>query len=170
MRRNQGLAAQAATVATLLLTGCMVGPNYSRPSVPMAPGYKEAPPASFKDQDGWKVIQPGDAQIKGNWWELFDDPQLNSLEAKVDGANQTLKIADANFRAAHANVGFYRASEAPTIGVAPRTSAVRGSANQPYLPKTIVHGRDGRFPLPLALDHAIYPWGRIHPQSNRATA
>jgi hypothetical protein len=84
-----------STVATLLLTGCMVGPNYSRPSVPTAPGYKEAPPASFKNQDGWKVIQPSDMQIK---------------------ANQTLKIADANFGAAHANVGSYCASEAPTIG------------------------------------------------------
>ncbi len=168
MRRNQGLAAQAATVATLLLTGCMVGPNYSRPSVPTAPGYKEAPPASFKDQDGWKVIQPGDAQIKGNWWELFDDPQLNSLEAKVDGANQTLKIADANFRAAHANVGFYRASEAPTIGVAPSTSAVRDSANQPYLSKTIVNNGEGNFTLPLELNYEIDLWGRIHRQVTSA--
>ncbi len=168
MRRNQGLAAQAATVATLLLTGCMVGPNYSRPSVPIAPGYKEAPPTSFKDQDGWKVIQPSDAQIKGNWWELFDDPKLNSLEAKVDGANQTLKIADANFLAAHANVGFYRASEAPTIGVAPSISAVRDSANQPYLSKTMVNNGEGNFTLPLELNYEIDLWGRIHRQVTSA--
>jgi len=168
MRRNQGLAAQTATVATLLLTGCMVGPNYSRPPAPITPGYKEAPPASFKDQDGWKVIQPSDAQIKGNWWELFDDPQLNSLEAKVDGANQTLKMADANFRAAHANVSFYRASEAPTIGVAPSISAVRDSANQPYLSKTIVNGGEGNFILPLELDYEIDLWGRIHRQVTSA--
>src|SRR5258708_8246922 len=138
MRGYQGLAAQAATVATLLLSGCMVGPNYNRPSVPTAPEFKEAPPASSKEQDGWKLIQPSDAQIKGAWWELFGDPQLNSLEAKVNGANQTLKMADANFRAAHANVGFYRASEAPTIGVPPHISAVPHSANQPYLSKTIL--------------------------------
>src|SRR5271156_3474094 len=168
MRRNQGLAAQAATVAILLLTGCMVGPNYKRPSAPMAPGYKEAPPASFKEQDGWKVIQPGDAQLKGNWWELFGDPQLNSLEAKVDGANQTLKMADANYRAARANIGFYRASEAPTIGVAPSISAVRDSANQPYLSKTIVNNGEGNFTLPLELDYEIDLWGRIHRQVTAA--
>jgi NodT family efflux transporter outer membrane factor (OMF) lipoprotein len=168
MRRYQGLSAQAATVAALLLTGCMVGPKYSRPSAPTAPGYKEAPPASFKDQDGWKVIQPSDAQIKGNWWELFDDLQLNSLEAKVDGANQTLKIADANFRAAHANVAFNRASEAPTIGVAPGVSAVRDSANQPYLSPTIINGGEGNFTLPLELNYEIDLWGRIHRQVTSA--
>jgi NodT family efflux transporter outer membrane factor (OMF) lipoprotein len=168
MRRNQGLTAQAATVATLLLTGCMVGPNYKRPSAPIAPGYKEAPPASFKEQDGWKVIQPSDAQLKGNWWELFGDAQLNSLEAKVDGANQTLKIADANYRAAHANVGVYRAAEAPTIGVAPSISAVRDSAHQPYLSPTIVNGGEGNFTLPLELDYEIDLWGRIHRQVTSA--
>jgi NodT family efflux transporter outer membrane factor (OMF) lipoprotein len=168
MSRNQCLAAQAATVAVLLLTGCMVGPNYKRPSAPMAPGYKEAPPASFKNQDGWKVIQPSDAQLKGSWWELFDDPQLNSLEAKVDGANQTLRLADANFRAAHANVGFFRASEAPTIGVAPSISAVRDSAHQPYLSPTIVNGGEGNFILPLELNYEIDLWGRIHRQVTAA--
>jgi NodT family efflux transporter outer membrane factor (OMF) lipoprotein len=168
MSRYQGLAAQAATVATLLLTGCMVGPNYSRPSAPTAPGYKEAPPASFKDQDGWKVVQPSDAQLKGNWWELYGDPQLNSLEAKVDGANQTLKIADANFRAAHANVGIYRSFEAPTIGVAPSISAVRDSAHQPYLSPTIINGGEGNFTLPLELDYEIDLWGRIHRQVTSA--
>jgi NodT family efflux transporter outer membrane factor (OMF) lipoprotein len=130
----------------------------------MAPGYKEAPPASFKEQDGWKVIQPSDAQLKGNWWELFDDSQLNSLEAKVDGANQTLKIADANYRAAHANVGVYRAAEAPTIGVAPSISAVRDSAHQPYLSPTIINGGEGNFILPLELNYEIDLWGRIHRQ------
>src|ERR1700722_2519732 len=133
MRRTHSLPLPVVSTALVLLSGCMVGPNYSRPSVPMAPAFKEAAPASFKEDDGWKVIQPSDAQLKGNWWELFGDPQLNALEAKVDGANQTLKMADANFRAARANVGYYRASEAPTIGVAPNIPAVRDSANQPYL-------------------------------------
>jgi NodT family efflux transporter outer membrane factor (OMF) lipoprotein len=146
----------------------MVGPNYSRPSVPIAPGYKESPPASFKEDDGWKVIQPSDAQLKGNWWELFGDPQLNTLEARVEGANQTLKMADANFRAARANIGYYRASEAPTIGVAPGIAAVRDSANQPYLSKTIVNNGEANFTLPLELDYEIDLWGRIRRQVTAA--
>jgi NodT family efflux transporter outer membrane factor (OMF) lipoprotein len=134
----------------------------------MAPAFKEAPPASFKDDDGWKVSQPSDAELKGNWWELFGDPQLNELEAKVDGANQTLKMADANYRAARANIGYYRAAEAPTIGVAPSISAVRDSANQPYLSKTIVNNGEGNFTLPLELDYEIDLWGRIHRQVTAA--
>jgi NodT family efflux transporter outer membrane factor (OMF) lipoprotein len=134
----------------------------------MAPGFKESPPASFKEDDGWKVSQPSDAQLKGNWWELFGDPQLNELEAKVDGANQTLKMADANFRAARANIGYYRAAEAPTIGVAPGISAVRDSANQPYLSKTIVNNGEGNFTLPLELDYEIDLWGRIRRQVTAA--
>jgi NodT family efflux transporter outer membrane factor (OMF) lipoprotein len=146
----------------------MVGPKYSRPSAPAAPAFKEAPPASYKEDDGWKVIQPSDAQLKGNWWELFGDPQLNALEARVEGANQTLKMADANFRAARANIGFYRASEAPTIGVAPGIAAVRDSANQPYLSKTIVNNGTGNFTLPLELEYEIDLWGRIRRQVTAA--
>jgi NodT family efflux transporter outer membrane factor (OMF) lipoprotein len=134
----------------------------------MAPAFKESPPASFKEDDGWKVIQPSDAQLKGNWWELFGDTQLNALEARVEGANQTLKMADANFRAARANIGFYRASEAPTIGVAPGMSAVRDSANQPYLSKAIVNNGTGNFTLPLELDYEIDLWGRIRRQVTAA--
>src|SRR5271168_1740424 len=168
MRWTDNFAFPVASLALVLLGGCMVGPNYTRPSAPMAPAFKEAQPASFKEDDGWKVSQPSDAQLKGNWWELFGDPQLNELEAKVDGANQTLKMADANFRAARANIGYYRAAEAPTIGVAPGISAVRDSANQPYLSKTIVNNGEGNFTLPLELDYEIDLWGRIHRQVTAA--
>jgi NodT family efflux transporter outer membrane factor (OMF) lipoprotein len=168
MRPIHGLPLAVASFVLVLLSGCMVGPKYSRPSTPMAPAFKESPPASFKEDDGWKVIQPSDAQLKGNWWELFGDTQLNALEARVEGANQTLKMADANFRAARANIGFYRASEAPTIGVAPGISAVRDSANQPYLSKTIVNNGTGNFTLPLELDYEIDLWGRIRRQVTAA--
>jgi NodT family efflux transporter outer membrane factor (OMF) lipoprotein len=168
MRRTHSLPPPVGLLALVVLSGCMVGPNYSRPSVPMAPAFKEAPPASFKGDDGWKVSQPSDAQLKGNWWELFGDPQLNALEARVEGANQTLKMADSNFRAARANIGYYRASEAPTIGVAPSISTVRDSANQPYLSKTIVNNGEGNFTLPLELDYEIDLWGRIRRQVTAA--
>jgi NodT family efflux transporter outer membrane factor (OMF) lipoprotein len=168
MRPIYSLPLAVVSFALVLLSGCMVGPKYSRPSAPMAPAFKEAPPASFKEDDGWKVSQPSDAQLKGDWWELFGDPQLNALEARVEGANQTLKMADANYRAARANIGFYRASEAPTIGVAPGISAVRDSANQPYLSKTIVNNGEGNFTLPLELDYEIDLWGRIRRQVTAA--
>src|SRR5277367_6442575 len=109
-------------VTLVPLVGCMVGPNYKTPAAITAPAFKEATPASFAEQDGWKPGTPGDTKLKGDWWTLFQDTQLNELEAKIDTANQSLKSAEANFRAARAQIGYARANEAPTIGVAPSVS------------------------------------------------
>ena len=70
-----------AAVLGLALSGCTVGPKYVRPSAPLAPAFNEPLPENFKSEDGWKPAQPSDAQLKGDWWTLFDDPQLDALEA-----------------------------------------------------------------------------------------
>jgi outer membrane protein TolC len=99
--------------------------------------------------------------LKGDWWTLFNDPQLNTLEAQIDPANQTLKQAEANFRAARAAVRFNRASEAPTIGVAPSVGAVRDSNHQPYLNISGANNGEGDFTLPFDLNYEIDLWGRV---------
>jgi NodT family efflux transporter outer membrane factor (OMF) lipoprotein len=147
--------------ALLLLSGCMVGPNYKTPSAILAPSFKEATPTSFAEQDGWKPGQPSDTKLKGDWWTLFQDPRLNELEAQVDTANQSLKSAEANFRAARAQIGFARSNEAPTIGVEPSIAAVRDSANEPYFPSTLANNGEGNFVLPVDLNYEIDLWGRI---------
>ena len=143
------------SIATILLTGCMVGPNYVKPSTPMAPSFKEEAPNLSQANDGWKLAQPGDQTPRGNWWEIYGDPQLNALEAQIDSANQTLKIAEANYREARTAIRFNRAAEAPTIGVAPGISAVRDSANQPYFPASQVNNGSGNFVLPVDLSWEI---------------
>ena len=147
--------------ACLGLAGCRVGPQYVRPTAPLAPEFKEALPENFKSNDGWKPAQPSDAQLKGDWWTLFNDPQLNTLEAQIDPANQTLKQAEANLRAARAAIRFNRASEAPTIGVGPSVGAVRDSNNQPYLNVSGANNGDGNVILPFDLDYEIDLWGRV---------
>jgi len=146
---------------SLALAGCRVGPTYVRPAVPLAPAFKEPLPSNFKPEDGWKPAQPGDAQLKGDWWTLFSDPQLNALEAQIDPDNQTLQEAEANFRAARAAVRFNRASEAPTIGAAPSVGAIRDSNHQPYLNISGTNNGDGTFILPFDLDYEIDLWGRV---------
>jgi NodT family efflux transporter outer membrane factor (OMF) lipoprotein len=155
--------ALSITIATglLLLSGCMVGPNYKTPSAIMAPSFKETTPTSFAQNDGWKPGEPSDTRLKGDWWTLFDDARLNELEAQVDTANQTLKSAEANFRAARAQIGYARSSEAPTIGVGPSISSVRDSANQPYFPSTLANNGEGNFSLPVDLNYEIDLWGRV---------
>jgi len=143
------------------LAGCRVGPQYARPSAPLAPEFKETLPSNFKSSDGWKVAQPSDAALKGEWWKLFHDDELNTLEGQIDPANQTLKQAEANFRAARAAIRFFRASQAPTIGTEPSIGAVRDSVNAPYFNKAVANNGTGNFTLPIDLNYEIDLWGRI---------
>ena len=79
------LACCVAIGLALMLDGCKVGPNYSRPTAPLAPAFKEPVPENFKSNE-WKTAQPADTQLKGDWWTLFNDDQLNTLEAQIDPA------------------------------------------------------------------------------------
>src|SRR3984893_13591856 len=76
--------------ALVLLGGCAVGPNYKRPAAVAPPAFKEQPPPNFKEAEaaGWKQAQPGDAYLKGKWWELYKEPALNALEEQVTVNNQ----------------------------------------------------------------------------------
>jgi NodT family efflux transporter outer membrane factor (OMF) lipoprotein len=149
-------------VAVLLLAGCMVGPQYKRPAAITAPSFKEeAPAAQAEGSDGWKPGQPSDQKLKGDWWLMYQDQQLNALEAQVNTANQTLKAAEANFRVARAAIGYARANEAPTIGVAPGASSVRESANEPYFLTNLANNGTGDFVLPFDMNYEVDLWGRI---------
>src|SRR5438045_603208 len=97
-------AACGSLLAATLLASCTVGPKYTKPAVPAVPAYSEQPPSSFQEANGWKAAQPSDGVIRGKWWALFADPQLNVLEEQVDPANQSLKVAEANFRQARAAI------------------------------------------------------------------
>jgi len=113
-----------ATVVALLCAGCMVGPDYSKPSVPMT--------AAYKEDQGWKLAQPADAIPRGTWWKIFGDPQLNALEAQVSEANQNVKVAEAHFRQARALIGFARAGLFPMVTAGASANSVRNSTVRPF--------------------------------------
>ncbi|MBI3897877.1 MAG: efflux transporter outer membrane subunit [Gammaproteobacteria bacterium] len=94
-------------IALISLSACAVGPDYKRPE-------QEAPTA-FKEMQGWKQAEPRDHELRGNWWEMFGDPLLNSLEQQVNISNQNLAQAAAQFRQAAALVPAARASFFPTV-------------------------------------------------------
>ena len=149
------------SAASLIVAGCRVGPQYSRPSTPLTPAFKEPLPTNFKSEDGWKSAQPSDAKLKGDWWTLFNDQQLDQLEAQIEPANQTLKQAEANFQAARAAVHLNRAAELPSISAGTAVGVVRNSTNQPYFNETYANGADGYFNLPIDLNYEIDLWGRV---------
>ena len=146
---------------SLFLSGCMVGPKYVKPTAPMAPGFKEQPPESFKESDGWKTAQPHDQALRGNWWEIFGDPQLNALEEEVTLSNQDLKVAEARFRQARAMIRFNRSAEFPTISTSPSIANERLSPNQPYFPQSVSANATGSFTLPFDLSYEVDLWGRV---------
>jgi len=144
-------------LAALLLTSCMVGPDYTRPSVPMTPAYKESPPAG----EGWKLAQPSDEMPRGNWWEIFGDPQLNVLAAQVTAANQDLQAAEARFRQARAMIGYARAAYFPTISTGVGISSIGRSDNQPFRSSSSSQGSSGDFLLAFDLAYELDLWGRV---------
>jgi NodT family efflux transporter outer membrane factor (OMF) lipoprotein len=146
---------------SLLLGGCMVGPRYVKPTVPMAPAFKEQVPDSYKQSDGWKPAQPGDQALRGNWWEVFGDPQLNALEEQLTASNQDLKVAEARFRQARAMIRFNRSEEFPTISTSPSIVNERDSAHQPYFPPSLANNGTGAFTLPFDLSYEVDLWGRV---------
>lgn len=151
----------AALIVLLLMSGCMVGPKYVTPDAPVTPAFKETGPSTFKEMDGWKTAQPNDQALRGKWWQLFGDPQLNALEEQVDSNNQTLKQAEANFRSARSAIRVSRSSQAPTITAGPSTGAERVSRNQPYFNPASANNGTGNFTLPFDLNYEVDLWGRV---------
>jgi len=97
----------------LLIGGCSVGPKYVRPTMQIPPAYME--------NANWKPAQPEDQAQKGNWWEIFQDPQLNALEEKLTVSNQSLRAAVDRFQEARDVLRETRSSLFPliTAGVSP---------------------------------------------------
>lgn len=163
-----------------LLTGCVVGPDYVKPRV--------AAPTAYKEMEGWKVAQPQDAIIRGAWWEIFNDPQLNALEEQIDISNQNVIVAEAQFQQARALVREARASYFPTVTLGigytrflqsetlGGSSASKSSASAPSAGVSSggrgSFGARSEFQLGLDFSWELDLWGRIRRtvESNQASA
>jgi NodT family efflux transporter outer membrane factor (OMF) lipoprotein len=108
-------------VALIFLSGCNLAHRYQRASVEIPPAYKE--------MEGWKTAQPQDDALRGKWWERFNDPQLNTLEEKVNVSNQNIASAAASFLAARALVKEARSQLFPTVSTNPSITVQRPSSS-----------------------------------------
>jgi NodT family efflux transporter outer membrane factor (OMF) lipoprotein len=151
------------SLGILLLSGCMVGPKYAKPTTPMTPAFKENAPEAFKEDSSWQPAKPSDTTLRGDWWTIFNDPELNALEPQVAAANQNLKAAEARFREARAQIQFNRSNLAPTISTAPTAGGLRESNARPYVNpiNTINNNGTGDIVLPIELNYEVDLWGRI---------
>jgi NodT family efflux transporter outer membrane factor (OMF) lipoprotein len=156
--------ALAASLA-MLFSGCMVGPNYHRPDVPVAPQYKPLP--------GWSQATPEAEAPKGDWWSDFNDPLLDQLEPMVSVSNQNVREAYYNYQEALAEVQVARAGLFPTIGIT-------GSATKQRTAKSGLSAGSGSTLKPISTSGSLEGniswapdiWGKVRRQveENKATA
>jgi len=139
--------------AVLLMSGCAVGPRYHTPAV-------QAPPA-YKELGDWKPAQPNEQNLGGNWWTIFQDPQLDALELQINVSNQNLKAAEAQFRQARAALRYNRADYYPTVTAGLSGTRTRTSANRPPPSSTFNGITDNDFTLPFDVSYQADVWGRV---------
>jgi len=169
-RKTAARLALAGVAALLFLSGCSVGPKYQRASVDTPPAYKEL--------NGWKVAEPQDTSLRGNWWEIFGDPQLNTMEEQVSVSNQNIAAAAASFLVARAMVKEARSQLFPTVTVAPGityaspsansrggvSSATTGAVTTTTTSTTTAAGAFADYSLPFDASYQVDLWGKIRSQ------
>lgn len=130
-RQNSRARFDARAVCAMLcglVAGCAVGPKYHPPTTQAPTVYKESP-ANFKNNGPWQVAQPADAKLRGDWWTIFNDAELNALEEQLNINNQTIQQYFQSFMEARAIIREARAQYFPTFGVGPSFNRQRSSAN-----------------------------------------
>lgn len=134
----------------LLLSACTMGLDYQRPQALV--------PIQFKNDAPWKEATPNDAQPKGNWWELYQDPVLNKLEEQAAAANQTLQAAYSRLSQAQASLGISQADRIPRLDLNGSASRQRTAADLSATGRSRI---DNQFSLPMVLSYEIDLWGRV---------
>lgn len=141
-------------VAAISVAGCSVGPNYRRPPAPSATKWDLAEP--------WRESAPKDAIPKGQWWTVFHDDDLNTLETQALASNQTLKVSIAHLEQARAVAAIQIATLFPTLSTAPSAERQRLSGSRPTngVPITLRPATQSTFLLPFTVSYEVDIFGR----------
>ncbi len=124
-KANMNLSRASVIGLACVLTACSTLPPYEKPSAAVPDQYANAAQASA----GWTAASPADAEPRGPWWTLFNDPGLNRLEARIDISNQSVKKAVAQLQAARAMVDYQRSGYSPTVTAGIAQTRARLSQN-----------------------------------------
>jgi NodT family efflux transporter outer membrane factor (OMF) lipoprotein len=168
---NWARAGAVLLLAILLcaLTACLLGPKYHAPKgpAPAAPSYKEST-ANFQNAEGWKVATPQEPMLRGKWWEIFNDSELNSLEEQVDVNNQNIKEYFENLMEARAIIREAHAQYWPTVTANPSWSRQRSSSNLTHSTQANTGQTSTLMSFPV--DGAWVPdfWGKIRNEVREA--
>ena len=124
MTELRGVRIVVAALAPIAIYGCDLAPDYKVPPTPVVP-------ASFKEIGPWTTATPEDTLPKGNWWQLYNDNTLNTLETRLDADNPNLAAALARYDAARAFVAEAQSAYFPLVGTGENFTRNRQSDNRP---------------------------------------
>ena len=141
-----------ATVLALLLSGCMIGPDYFRPSVDTPPGWR------VTDQDAKDLANSA-------WWEQFNDIILNDLVRTALRENKDLLIASARIEEYAGRYGITRSDLFPQLG-----AGYSGYQQKNVAPGSNVKSTYNTYDALLSASWEIDLWGKIRRQSEAARA
>ena len=161
-RKESIFFATAALALLSMVAGCHVGPRYHAPAPPAvtAPNYKEST-VNFQNEPGWKVASPQEAMIRGNWWKIYHEPELNALEEQLNINNQNIKTAFEDFMAARAVIAQARSQYWPTITASPAWSRSKSSGNLRQSQFANTGATSTLWSLPVNVSWTPDFWGKI---------
>ncbi|AOE85682.1 efflux transporter outer membrane subunit [Pseudomonas sp. TCU-HL1] len=162
--------AMVLALAGLLLGGCAIGPDYTRP--------EQSVPVQFKHAEGWSLASPADLEHRGRWWELYGDAALNDLQQRLETSNQTLAQSVAQYRQAQALARGARASFFPSVtGNAGKTRSGQGGGDSTVRladGSTVTSSGGGgvskSYDASLGVNWEIDLWGKLRRQLESDTA
>jgi len=158
---RNGATIAVITGTLLLLQGCVVGPKYVPPVVQAPPAFKEVAPQVAADGTTWKTATPQDSTLRGKWWEIYQEPELNALEDQLNNSNQNIAQSFQNFMAARAQVRQARSSYSPTVTTTPSYTRSRSSANVGSQGASGTNLNSNEFSLPFDVSWEPDVWGRV---------
>jgi NodT family efflux transporter outer membrane factor (OMF) lipoprotein len=158
----------AALVAGSLLAACL-RPAYRVPQAPISEEIKEAAAPLYQSLPAgtWQPAQPRDAELKGRWWEMFGEPELNALVEELDINNQTIRQSFESFMAARAQVAQARAAYFPTLSTVPSYNKTQAPSTVPRVSSgsggisALVPGKFTQIQLPFDASWEPDLWGRV---------
>jgi len=150
-----------ALACLVLFGGCSFAPKYATPAVQTPAAFKEPAPEQFQEAEGWKTAEPKDDTIRGKWWEMFHEPELNALEDQMVVSNQTIAAALANFLAARAVVKQNRSQYFPTVTASPAVTRSQLQFVAPQTSSSPTPFRVTEYALPFDASWELDFWGQI---------